>query len=78
LDAGYEQGNTVTPYYDPLIAKLIVSGKDRMQALERAGLALRSFRIEGIKTNIPLHLRILENPAFRSGELSTAFLDRSV
>jgi acetyl-CoA carboxylase biotin carboxylase subunit len=77
LDAGYEQGNTVTPYYDPLIAKLIVSGKDRIHALERAALALRSFRIEGVKTNIPLHLRILEDPAFRSGELSTAFLDRS-
>jgi acetyl-CoA carboxylase biotin carboxylase subunit len=77
LDAGYEEGNTVTPYYDPLIAKLIVSGADRAQVLERSESALRSFRIEGIKTNLPLHLRIVQDPGFRSGQISTAFLDRS-
>ncbi|MDY7228680.1 acetyl-CoA carboxylase biotin carboxylase subunit [Hyalangium rubrum] len=75
LDSGYAEGNTVTPNYDPMIAKLIVSGDTREQAIERSIRALESFRIEGIKTNIPLHLRILKDPAFRAGELDTRFLE---
>jgi acetyl-CoA carboxylase biotin carboxylase subunit len=75
LDSGYAEGNTVTPNYDPMIAKLIVSGATRAQAIERSIQALESFRIEGIKTNIPLHLRILRSEAFRAGELDTRFLD---
>ncbi len=75
LDAGYEQGNLVTPNYDPMIAKLIVSGKDRAEAIARADQALSSFQIEGIKTNIPLHLRIVRDPAFAAGTLDTHFLE---
>lgn len=75
LDSGYAEGNTVTPNYDPMIAKLIVSGDTREQAIERSIRALESFRIEGIKTNIPLHLRILKAQAFRDGELDTRFLE---
>jgi acetyl-CoA carboxylase, biotin carboxylase subunit len=75
LDAGYAEGNTVTPNYDPMIAKLIVSGATRAKAIERSIAALEQFRIEGIKTNIPLHLRILRDPAFRAGELDTRFLE---
>ena len=75
LDAGYGEGNTVTPNYDPMIAKLIVSGETRAQAIERSVAALQSFRIEGIKTNIPLHLRIVQDEAFRAGELDTHFLE---
>jgi acetyl-CoA carboxylase biotin carboxylase subunit len=75
LDSGYFEGNTVTPNYDPLIAKLIVSGATRAQAIERSIAALQSFRIEGIKTNIPLHLRIVQDAAFRAGELDTHFLE---
>lgn len=75
LDAGYAEGNTVTPNYDPMIAKLIISGKDRAEAIERAEAALRDFRVEGIKTNIPLHLRIVQDAAFRAGELDTHFLE---
>jgi acetyl-CoA carboxylase biotin carboxylase subunit len=76
LDSGYAEGNTVTPNYDPLIAKLIVSGATRAEAIERSVAALQSFRIEGIKTNIPLHLRIVQDPAFRAGELDTRFLEK--
>jgi len=75
LDSGYVEGNTVTPNYDPMIAKLIVSGATRAEAIERSVAALQDFRIEGIKTNIPLHLRILQSEAFRAGELNTRFLE---
>ncbi len=76
LDAGYEEGSVVTPNYDPMIAKLIVSGATRVEAISRAEGALESFVIEGIKTNLPLHLRIMRDPAFREGRLDTRFLDQ--
>jgi acetyl-CoA carboxylase, biotin carboxylase subunit len=76
LDAGYEESNVVTPYYDPLIAKLVVSGATRAEAIERSERALGSFVVEGIKTNIPLHLRILQDAGFRSGAVDTSFLER--
>ncbi|HTG50238.1 MAG TPA: hypothetical protein VL915_07075, partial [Gemmatimonadales bacterium] len=75
LDSGYAEGNTVTPNYDPMIAKLIVSGATRAEAIQRSIAALESFRIEGIKTNIPLHLRIVQDPAFQAGQLDTRFLE---
>ena len=75
LDSGYAEGDLVTPHYDPMIAKLIVSGATRAEAIERSIQALEGFRIEGIKTNIPLHLRILRDPVFRAGELNTRFLE---
>lgn len=76
LDAGYEEGNTVTPYYDPLIAKLIVAAPTRPQAIERSTRALEAFTIEGLQSNLPLHRRIAQDPAFRAGQLDTAFLER--
>jgi len=75
LDSGYTEGNTVTPNYDPMIAKLIVTGATRAEAIERSIRALESYRIEGIKTNIPLHLRILKDPVFQAGDLNTRFLE---
>ncbi|MBF5044420.1 acetyl-CoA carboxylase biotin carboxylase subunit [Aggregicoccus sp. 17bor-14] len=75
LDSGYAEGNTVTPNYDPMIAKLIISGATREEAIARAKTALENFRIEGIKTNIPLHLRIVQDPAFAAGQLDTRFLE---
>ncbi|MBM4778604.1 MAG: biotin carboxylase, partial [Archangiaceae bacterium] len=74
-DAGYAEGNTVTPNYDPMIAKLIISGDTRAQAIARAKDALASFKIEGIKHNVPLHLRILEAEAFVAGRIDTKFLE---
>jgi len=75
LDAGYEQGNVVTPNYDPMIAKLIITGADRPEAIARAASALDQFVIEGIKTNLPLHRRIVAAPAFLEGRLDTRFLE---
>jgi acetyl-CoA carboxylase biotin carboxylase subunit len=75
LDSGYEQSNVVTPHYDPMIAKLIVSGSTREEAIERSMRALSSFGVEGIKTNIPLHLRIVQDAAFKSGAVDTSFLE---
>jgi acetyl-CoA carboxylase biotin carboxylase subunit len=75
LDAGYAEGNVVTPNYDPMIAKLIVSGENRADAISKARGALANFRIEGIKHNLPLHQRILEAEAFVAGALDTKFLE---
>lgn len=76
LDSGYEEGNVVTPNYDPMIAKLIVSGDDRKHAISRAADAVANFAVEGIKTNLPLHQRIMKDPAFIAGELDTRFLEK--
>ncbi|MBI5546445.1 MAG: ATP-grasp domain-containing protein, partial [Deltaproteobacteria bacterium] len=76
VDAGYVQGSRVTPHYDPLVAKLIVSGEDRAQAIARGREALQGFVIEGIKSNLALHARVLSSEAFQRGEIDTAFLSR--
>jgi acetyl-CoA carboxylase biotin carboxylase subunit len=67
---------TVQPYYDSLIAKLVVHARDRKEAIERMRRCLNLTVIEGVKTTIPLHLRILEDPDFRAGNYSTRFLER--
>jgi len=76
VDAGYAQGDVVTPHYDPMVAKLIVSGRDREEAIVRAERALGDFHVEGIKTNLPLHLRIVRDRAFQEGALDTHFLEK--
>ncbi len=76
IDAGYRAGDTVTPFYDSLLAKLIAWGETRAQAIERMRGALQNFLIEGVKTNIPLHQRVLASEAFARGELDTRFLER--
>ena len=76
VDGGFVQGLTVTPYYDPMIAKLLVWDSDRPKAIARALQALDAYVIEGIKTNIPLHKRILQSEAFQKGELDTHFLEK--
>jgi acetyl-CoA carboxylase biotin carboxylase subunit len=72
---GYED-YVVPPYYDSLVAKLIAHGRDRAEAVARMSRALDFFVIEGIRTSIPLHRRILRDPRFLSGELSTRFMER--
>ena len=67
---------TVSPYYDSMIAKIIVHGRDRQEAVARMKRTLEMTVIEGIKTSIPLHLRILSDPEFLAGRLSTSFMDR--
>ncbi len=67
---------TVSPYYDSLIAKIITHGRDRREAIDRMRRTLEMTVIDGIKTTIPLHLKILADPDFIAGKLSTAFMDR--
>ena len=66
----------ISPYYDSLIAKLIVHGRDRAEAIARMRRALEMFVIEGIKTSLPLHQRIFADPDFEAGKLDTHFLER--
>jgi acetyl-CoA carboxylase, biotin carboxylase subunit len=73
--AAYAEG-VIPPYYDSLIAKLIVRGKDRGEAVSRMARALEMFIVEGIFTTIPLHRRILADPDFRAGKFDTTFIER--
>jgi acetyl-CoA carboxylase biotin carboxylase subunit len=66
----------VSPYYDSLIAKIIVHGRDRREAIARMRRTLEMTVIEGIKTSIPLHLRILSDPEFLAGRINTSFMER--
>jgi len=76
VDAGYAAGDTVTPYYDPLLAKLCVWGADRPAALERARAAVAGFVVEGPKCNLPLFAELLQQPEFVSGSYDTGLIDR--
>jgi len=67
---------TISPYYDSMIAKIIVHGRDRKEAIARMRRVLEMAVVEGIKTTIPLHLRILNDPDFISGQLSTSYMER--
>ncbi|HBY51684.1 MAG TPA: acetyl-CoA carboxylase biotin carboxylase subunit [Marinilabiliales bacterium] len=75
VDSHIYQSYTIPPYYDSLIAKLIVWGKNRHNALARARRALEEFTVEGIKTTIPFHLKVLEDKRFLSGNFDTSFLE---
>ena len=76
VDAGYAAGTTVTPSYDSLMAKLIVHGADRAQALARAERAVANFTIVGPKSNLAFHAELLANPEFRSGDYDTGIVGR--
>jgi acetyl-CoA carboxylase biotin carboxylase subunit len=75
VDSAIYQGYEIPPFYDSLVSKLIVWSLTRGDAITRARRALREYRLEGIKTTIPLHLRLLEDEAFRSGEYHTGYLE---
>ena len=76
VDSAAYPGYVVPAQYDSMIAKLIVHAEDRSSALFRMRRALSEFFIEGIKTTIPLHLKILNDPAFIKGKFSTNFLEK--
>jgi acetyl-CoA carboxylase biotin carboxylase subunit len=76
VDAGYEAGNQVTPFYDPLLAKLCVHGATRPEVLSRARDAVASFRIVGLKTNLPFHAELLDSAEFASGSYDTSVVAR--
>jgi len=73
--AAYAEG-VIPPYYDSLIAKLVVRGKDREEAISRMSRALGMFIVEGVHTTIPLHRKILSDPEFRAGHTDTTFIER--
>lgn len=76
VDTHAYSGYVVPPFYDSMIAKLIVSAPDRPQAIARMKRALEEFVIEGIKTTIPYHLQLMDHPAFIRGEFTTHFLEK--
>jgi acetyl-CoA carboxylase biotin carboxylase subunit len=75
VDTAVYPGYVVPPYYDSMIAKLIVHARTRDLAIARMQRALGAMVIEGIKTTIPLHLKIMNDPKFRAGEFSTKFME---
>ena len=78
IDSGVVEGQDIPVHYDPMIAKLIVSGDSREAARQRALAALRRYPILGVRTNIPFVIALLEHPAFVDGQIDTGFLDRQV
>jgi acetyl/propionyl-CoA carboxylase alpha subunit len=76
VDSGVVEGGEIPVHYDPMIAKVIAVAETRELARRRLLLALRSYPILGLRTNVPFLLRVLEHPAFQAGAIDTAFLDR--
>jgi acetyl-CoA carboxylase biotin carboxylase subunit len=76
VDSGYVAGNTVTPFYDPLMAKLCVHGATREEAMARARTAVAAFKVEGPKNNLPFCAELLEDPEFVSGDYDTGLVSR--
>jgi pyruvate carboxylase subunit A len=76
VDGGVYTSYTIPPYYDPMIAKLIVWGRDRKETIHRMQRALYEYVILGIQTNIPFHKAVMNNPRFQAGELETHFIER--
>ncbi|WP_433299564.1 acetyl-CoA carboxylase biotin carboxylase subunit [Actinoplanes sp. CA-030573] len=76
VDAGYTEGNVVTPFYDSLMAKLIVFGADRDEAIARARAAVAGFAIAGPKNNLPFFAELLENDEFLAGDYDTGIVSR--
>jgi acetyl-CoA carboxylase biotin carboxylase subunit len=75
VDSHVYAGYTIPPNYDSMIAKLIVSAQSREEAIVRMKRALQEFVIEGIKTTIPFHIRLMDDKGFRSGKFTTKYLD---
>ncbi len=76
VDAGYAAGNKVTPFYDPLLAKLCVHGANRAEALDRGRAAVAAFGIGGLKTNLEFHAELLASAEFSSGDYDTGLVSR--
>jgi acetyl-CoA carboxylase biotin carboxylase subunit len=78
VDSHLYSGYSIPPFYDSLIAKLIVHADDRRQAIARMRRALGEFMVEGIKTTILFHLKVLDNPDFQKGDYSTKFIEEKL
>ncbi|MCF0049406.1 acetyl-CoA carboxylase biotin carboxylase subunit [Dyadobacter chenwenxiniae] len=75
IDSHVYSGYTIPPNYDSMIAKLIVSGQSREEVITRMKRALQEFVIEGIKTTIPFHIKLMDDPGFKSGNFTTKYLE---
>jgi 3-methylcrotonyl-CoA carboxylase alpha subunit len=78
VDTGVREGDAVTPYYDPMIAKVIAHGPTRAAALDRLAAALKGTLVAGPKTNVPFLTKLVEAEAFRAGPVDTGFIDRNL
>jgi acetyl-CoA carboxylase biotin carboxylase subunit len=76
IDTAAHSECTISPYYDSMIAKIIVQGRDRQEAIARMRRTLEMTVIEGIKTTVPIQLKIINDPDFIAGTLSTSFMER--
>ena len=76
VETGYNRGQMITPYYDPLLAKVIAKGNTREQAIGRLSVALRAFDVSGVKTNAALLQKVLNSEEFLKGNIDTGLLDR--
>ena len=76
VDTHIRQGYAIPPYYDSMLAKLVVWGIDRDEAIARARRALDEFKVEGVPTTIPFHKRVVDNDAFNRGEVFTDFIEK--
>jgi 3-methylcrotonyl-CoA carboxylase alpha subunit len=77
IDAGVREGDTISPFYDPMIAKLIVWGKDRDEALARMRQALMAYHVVGLSTNVAFLQRLVSSQAFRTADLDTGLIERN-
>ena len=77
IDTGYEMGDSITPFYDPMIAKIIASGKTRPDAINEMIRALEELEIQGISTNLKFLKKILRHQDFLSGKFDTKFVDNT-
>ena len=75
VESYLQQGATISPFYDSLVAKLVVWGATRQEAIARGKRALTEFKIEGIETTIPFHLKVIDNAAFVAGQAYTDFIE---
>jgi acetyl-CoA carboxylase biotin carboxylase subunit len=76
LECGVAEGVEVSVHYDPLLAKLITTGRDRDEAIARMAAALDGFVVEGVKTAIPFHQRVMRSDLFRSGSVHTQLIEQ--
>ncbi len=76
MDSGVAEGVEVSVHYDPLLAKLIASGATRAEAIARMDAALEAFVVEGVRTVIPFHRRVLASEAFRAGRVHTQMVEQ--
>lgn len=76
VDSHIYSGYTIPTFYDSMIAKLIVKAENRIECITLARRCLEEFTVEGIKTNIPLHLKIINDPDYQSGNINTNFILR--